>query len=157
MMRILRNMHSSEVQSQMAALRGGSKDEIITQLQIALEMYSQVKEKLEYSQEELLDAKIEVENQRRELIELRKAAKATNYRSSKSKREPEQQDNNALMIELENDTNVSDDNIQRSTHSTIPNVPSKFVQRGNIRTLVPDGAGGSRGVLETGSGKRFII
>ena len=162
MMRILRSLQSAEVQSQIGALRTGSKDEVITQLRIALEMYCQVKEKLEYSQEELLDAKIEFENQKRELLELRRSAKhtAAASKSSKTKRPTEgHNETNNLLIELENDANIADDSIVRTSNnrSSGMNVPAKFVQKSSLRTLVPDGAGGSKSVLETNSGKRFII
>jgi hypothetical protein len=162
MMRILSNLDSQDIQPQISNLRVGSKEEIIAQLQVSLEMFCQMKEKLSASHEELLDTKIELENYKRENVDLRRTLKQVSTQKQaapKSKNDIELVDRN-LFAELENhDLNITVESQEKNNRiETVMNVPAKFAaQKSKLRPVVPDGAGGSKGVISTSSGKHFII
>lgn len=164
MMRILRSLESQRVQEQICALRIGSKEEVLTQLQISLEMYCQVKEQLECTQEQLLNAKVKAENLQREIHALSKSMKNLTKNKPEDQGnhvppQPPQQPTQLLDIDddLYNQTILTETDAPIAKSDTL-NVPRKFLfHSSSSRRSVPDGSGGSKGILQVNSGKRFLI
>lgn len=161
MMRILRSLESREIQQQISSLRAGSKEDILAQLHISLEMYSQMKEKLETAQGELLDAKIIAENQNREICELKKTCRHSTHGNNRER--SERHLNSVANAEFYNENNNDENILIDGTHENIPergeilHVPQKFSSMRNGRVRAPDGSGGSCNVIQTMSGKRFFM
>lgn len=141
-------MTSAECKDHIVCLRAESKDEIILRLEVALEEFCHLKAVHEQQGFELLTVKKEAEDLRRDL--LNRKSHGPKIEEKKQTIAPYQK-----PIEFSDDIAIDEDDENR-TNKPLPNVPSKFAAKNRSRGTVPDGAGGTKTVLSTLSGKNII-